>query len=162
MKPLAFFGLLVCFFALGCDDSKNPLSDPQKSKVDKKLIGVWRNPTKDGEETFYHVGHAGDKFPKGMMRVVEIDQTEGELAPPTEYLAFPTVIGSKTYLNVVWEEKLVRQLDQKGWKVDMVAGYSFVKYQFDGDKLTVFLVDDAVKAKAIQDGKIKGEKHGNK
>jgi hypothetical protein len=161
MKALALFGLAVCFFALGCDDSKNPLSDPQKSKADEKLIGVWRHRTKDGEETFYHVGRAGDKFPKGMMRIVEIAHAKGEVGPPTEYLAFPTVVGDKKYLNVVWEEKLVRQLDENGWKADGIPGYSFVKYQLVGNDLTVFLMDDPAKAKAIKDGKIKGEKHGN-
>ena len=43
MKPFAFFGLVVCFLALGCDDSKNPLSDPKTSKADERLIGVWRD-----------------------------------------------------------------------------------------------------------------------
>ena len=161
MKALAIFGLAVCFLALGCDDSKNPLSDPQKSKADEKLIGVWRHRTGDGEETIYHVGRAGDKFPKGVMRIVEISHAKGEVAPPTEYLAYPTAIGGKTYLNVVWEEKLVRQLDENGWKGDGIAGYTFVKYAFDGDKLTVFLMDEPAKAKAIKDGKIKGVKNGN-
>lgn len=45
----------------GCDDSKNPLSDPQKSKPDTRLTGVWRLRGDGGEVTYYHIGTMGDK-----------------------------------------------------------------------------------------------------
>ena len=58
---------------------------------------------------------------------------------PEEYLAFPTVIGDKTYLNFVLDgdNKLVKSLDEKGWKAADVDCYTLLKYQFDGDKLVM-------------------------
>jgi hypothetical protein len=32
----------LCLLLAGCDDSKNPLSDPQTSEPDERLAGVWR------------------------------------------------------------------------------------------------------------------------
>ena len=141
----------------GCDDSKNPLSDPQTSKPDERLIGVWREQGTDGQGTYYHVGRAGEKFPAGMLRIVEITLTKGKLESPVEYLAYPTVLGDKTYLNVVLlEPEEIKRLGEKGWNADAVDSYTFLKYQVDGDKLLVWLIDDAAKKRAITEGKIKG------
>ena len=156
MKPLFLIGVAVCLFASGCD-SKNPLSDPQTSKADERLVGVWRDRSDDGD-TYYHVGHAGEKFPAIMMRVVMIKHSKGEVEPPGEFLAFPTVIGDKTYLNVVIgkDDKLIKSLDDKGWKAAEVENYLLLKYQFDGDKLLMLGIDGDAKKKAIKDGKVKG------
>ena len=43
------------------------------------------------------------------MRIVVVEHNKGKLEPPEEYLAFPALIGGKTYLNVVWDTKLVRR-----------------------------------------------------
>ena len=99
MKPQLLIGVAVCLLAFGCD-SKTPLSDPQTSKADERLAGVWRDRSGDGD-VYYHVGHAGEKFPSGMMRVVGIKHNKGNVEPPFECLIFPTVLGDKTYLNVV-------------------------------------------------------------
>ena len=101
MKPLFLIGVAACLFASGCDDSKNPLSDPQTSKADERLAGVWLDRGSDGD-VYFHVGHAGDKFPASMMRVVGIKHRKGMWRPAEEYLVFPTFIGDKTYLNVIF------------------------------------------------------------
>ena len=109
MKPLFLIGVAACLFASGCD-SKTPLSDPQTSKADERLAGVWRDRS-DGEIEYFHVGHAGEKFPSSMMRVVGIKHSKRNVEPPGEYLIFPTVLGDKTYLNVIlgMDEKLVKK-----------------------------------------------------
>jgi len=157
MKRKALLAAVLCLLASGCDDSKNPLSDPQTSKADERLVGVWRERSDDGE-VYYHVGHAGEKFPAGMMRVVEITHSKGKVEPPEEYLIFPAVIGDKTYLNVILggDKKLAKRLDEKGWNSDAVECYTFLKYQFDGDKLVVWLIDEKAKEQAIKSGKVKG------
>ena len=76
MKPLFFIGVAVCLCASGCDDSKNPLSDPKTSKADERLVGVWRDRSGDGD-VYFHVGHAGEKFPACMMRVVGSSTARG-------------------------------------------------------------------------------------
>ena len=40
MKPLVLVCVTLCLFAAGCDDSKNPLSDPKTAKIDQRLAGV--------------------------------------------------------------------------------------------------------------------------
>src|SRR5208337_1470992 len=122
MKPLFLIGVAACLFASGCD-SKTPLSDPQTSKADERLAGVWRDRS-DGD-VYYHVGHAGEKFPACMMRVVGIKHSKGNVEPPFECLIFPTVLGDKTYLNVILggDEKLLKSLDEKGWKSVAVDNY---------------------------------------
>ena len=161
MKPLFLIGVAACLFASGCD-SKNPLSDPQTSKADERLAGVWRDRGGDGD-VYYHVGHAGEKFPACMMRVVMIKHSKGNVEPPGEFLIFPTVIGDKTYLNVVIgkDDKLVKSLDEKGWKADEVDSYMLYKYKFDGDKLVVYGIDAEAKQKAIKSGKVKGTVENN-
>ncbi len=156
MKLLFFLGMAVCLFASGCD-SKNPLSDPQKSKADARLVGVWRERTDEGE-VYVHVGHAGEKFPACMMRAVMIKHTKGNVEPPNEFLLFPTVLGDKSYLNVVvgTNEKPIKNFDDNGWKAADVQSYMLYKYKFDGDKLLVYGIDKEAKQKAINSGKVKG------
>jgi len=155
MKPLFLIGVAVCLFASGCDDSKNSLSDPKTAKADERLSGVWRDRSGDGD-VYYHVGHAGEKFPACMMRVVWIKHSKGNVEPPENCLIFPTVIGGKSYLNVIWAKECVNNLDEKGWKADAVNSYMLLKYQFDGDKLMVNAIDEHAKAKAIENGEVKG------
>jgi hypothetical protein len=156
MKPLFLIGVAACFLASGCDDSKNPLSDPKTSKADERLVGVWRQPGGDGDDSY--VGHAGERFPNNVMRIVVVNNSNGELGTPDEYLAFTTVIGDKTYLNLVrdGDNKVVTRLDREGWKAAAVDCYTFLRYKFDGDKLVMWIMDEQAMQKAIQSGKIKG------
>ncbi len=149
--------MVVCLLASGCDDSKNPLSDPKTSKANERLVGVWRGPDGDGD-VYYHIGHAGEAFPVCVLRIVEINQNKGNVDPPAEYLAFPTAIGDKTYLNVVLDgdKKLVKRLDENGWNAANVDCYTFFKYAFDGDKLVLWAIEESAKGRAIQSGKVKG------
>lgn len=162
MKPLFFIGVAVCLLSFGCD-SKNPLSNPAKSKADERLVGIWQGQGDDARvfddgEVFYHIGHAGDKFPASMMRVVTIQHHNGKVEPPGELLTFSSVLGGKTYLNIVvgLDDKLVKTLDKKGWKAVDVDSYLLCKYQLDGDKLVLYGMDNKAKQKAINSGKIKG------
>jgi len=154
MKPLFLIGMAVCLCASGCD-SHNPLSDPQKSKADERLAGVWWIRSGDGD-VHYRVGHVGEKFPACVMRVVGIKHSKGNVTPAGEFLFFPTVIGDKTYLNLVLNNKLVTRLVEKGWKAVEVDSYTFLKYQVDGDKLLLYVIDEKAKQKAIKSGKVKG------
>jgi hypothetical protein len=148
--------LVACLAVSGCDDSKNPLSDPKTSKADERLIGVWLDRTSDGD-VYYHVGHRGG-FPRSVLWVVEIRHHKGRIESPEEYLIFPTVIGNKTYLNMILDGDTgqVKRLKEKGWKAEAVDNYTFFRYEFDGDKLTVWVIDERAKAQAIQSGKVNG------
>lgn len=153
MNAQTVLGLVLCLFLASCDDSTNPLSNPQTSKADEGLVGVWRA---GNGKVYYHIRHAGEKFPKGVMRVVMVNHDEANVDPPEEYLAYSTILGNKTYLNVVIDEKQVKVLDAKGWKPEAVKSYTFLRYKLDGNKLTVWGIDETAKEKAIKSGKIKG------
>lgn len=150
--------LLLCLPGPGCDDSKNPLSDPQSAKLDQRLVGMWREGKDDDEAVYYHMGPAGDGFPNGMLRIVEIAHKKGKLEPPAEYLAFSTTIGKNDYLNLVLDlqRKAIRTMDENGWKADAVAAYTLMKYHVDGNRLVVWAIDEGAKERAIKSGKIKG------
>ena len=152
---LQWFIVLAVLLLVGCEDSKNPLSDPTTSKPDERLLGVWRVGVSQGADVYYHIGHAGKEFPKGVLRVVEVTHSEGNV-DTVECLAFPTTLDGKTYLNFVDDEKQVKLMDEKGWKAGVVKSYTFVKYQLDGDTLEVWLIDEAAKEQAIKSGKVKG------
>ena len=96
-----------CLLAAGCDDSKNPLSDPGQSKPDPRLAGVWRcKPgASGGDVMYYHVAPAGGKLPASIMWVVLNDSAtqpkQDQLGTwPDVMVGFPTVLGKTTYLNL--------------------------------------------------------------
>ena len=151
---LAVAGLLCA----SCVDSKNPLCDPLKAKTDAQLAGAWRAKMDDGGIEYYHVGPVRGNLPAGMMRAVSIvHKDDGTVARPGELLLFPTTIGKNHFLNVLAvEDKDLEQLDNSGWKPNLVKGFFIVKYQIQGDTLTVWGIDADAKGKAIEAGKIKG------
>jgi hypothetical protein len=145
----------------GCGDSKNPLSDPQTSKPDERLSGVWQWTGKDGQVTYYHVGCASEKLPKGTMRVAHVQHEKGRIESPGEFLMFPTILGEKTYLNVAAVKgQQVKLVEEKGWKA--VDSYMILKYQVDGDQLSVWAMDADAKKRAIDGGKVEGVIEKNK
>lgn len=159
MNARTALGVVLCLTLAGCDDSKNPLSDAEAAKADERLVGVWQE---ENGGACYFIGNTGPTFPESVMRIVAIAQSTEKLDQPTEYLVYPTVLGDKTYLNLVIDEKQVQRLNKEGWKPDAVECYTFLKYQLDGDKLVVWLIDEKVKEQAIKDGKIKGVIEQNK
>ncbi len=154
MKSRMFLLLTVCLLASGCDDSTSPLSDPQKSKPDARLAGLWRERDKDGNVTYYHVGTTGNKLPRGVMGVVQVTHlNSGDIQTPGgRLLVFPTVLGDKTYLNMTDGDQ--QQIQKKGWK--SVKSYFLLKYKVEGDKLVVWRMEEDAKRQAIKAGKIKG------
>ena len=153
MKSRVFLLLAVCLLASGCDDSTNPLSDPQKATPDTRLAGVWRE-RDNGDVIYYHVGTMGKKLPRGVLGVVQVKHhRNGEIDPPDGcLLVFPTTLGDQTYLNMTGDNQ--QQIEKKGWK--SVDSYILLKYKVEGDKLVIWRMDEAAKKRAIKAGKIKG------
>jgi hypothetical protein len=147
----------ACLLSAGCDDSKNPLSDPQKSKPDARLTGVWRLRDKEGDVTYYHIGSVGDKLPPSVMRVLGVrHEKNGNVRPGGDLLIFPTTLGTDTYLNVIGvDDQQIGLLEKKGWN-PQIAGFFLLKYQVEGDTLLIRLMDGDAKKKAIEGGKVKG------
>ena len=157
---VVLFMVAVGLLFSGCEDSKNPLSDPQKSKPDNRLSGAWRlrEPVaKHIEAIYFHVGAAGDKLPAGVMRAVQITHfTDGTIGRPVEFLIFSTTIGKNTYLNIApGGDECLKVLKEKGWRG--VEGYVLLKYKVEADTVLGWKMDSDAKVKAIDAGKIKGK-----
>jgi hypothetical protein len=156
VRPL----LLVAAFSLlltSCFDTKNPLSDPQKSKPDDRLSGVWRFRGDGGEMNYYHIGHVAAKLPASVMQVIFVQHMTDGSIESDKLLIFPTTIGDKTYLNVAEATpSLLTQLEEKGWTNEAVNSYLILRYQITGDTLTIQWIDRDAKKRAVEAGKIKG------
>lgn len=153
-----FVGMVVAgsVFLAGCVDSAKPLVDPQKTKPDKRLVGLWRHVGEDGQVSFYHIGQAGQEWPEGVFRVVGVSHQGGKLEPPVEMLLFPAQVGSTSYLNIAEvKPDLVEKIKQQGWEA--VQGYFIWRYQIDGERMSIWPMDNEAKRQAIESGNLKGE-----
>ena len=140
-----------------CFDTKNPLSDPQKSKPDDRLSGVWRFRGDNGEMNYYHIGHAGEKLPASVMRVFFVQHMPDGKMQSGELLVFPTSLGDKTYLNAAEAKpSQLALLEEKGWTDETINKYLILRYQITGDVLTLQLIDQEAKKRAVEAGTIKG------
>ena len=162
MKTRRFFLLatlsVVGLLAVGCDDSKHPLSDPNNSKPDARLAGVWRARGNDGEVTYYHFGRPGDKLPESVMRLVEVKHSkEGKIPPTGEFLIFPTTLGNSAYLNLTdGKEEQIKRIEENGWKPESMDSFILFKYKIEGDTLLAWGMDGEAKKRAIESKKIQG------
>jgi hypothetical protein len=147
----ALLGLLCLLFS-SCAYSKNPLSPPEESHIDQRLVGIWK--PRDGvfhgsTDGFLFVGKCNDlSKPPGMMKLVTvgIDPKGGVQVETWEY--FATSLGRHTYLNVStmpWGSALTD--DQR---------YMFFKYALAGDSLILRIMDLAGARSAVKDGKLHG------
>lgn len=148
----------TCLLFTSCFDSKVPLSDPGKSKVDERLAGNWQFRNDDGSVNNYRFAPAGGKLPASVMRVTgssrKPDGTTEQFDP---LLLFPTAIEEKTYLNVTdGKEPKVKLVEEKGWTAETVNSYLIYRYKVTADMLTVQGIDGDAKKRSIEAGKIKG------
>ena len=156
------FVAAACLLGTSCD-SKNPLSDPAKSKPDPRLAGVWRTKDPSGEVSYFHVGRAGDKLPDSVMQLVAVThEKDGQLKGPGVMLMFPTVLGNTAFLNVgmdgsTRQQSAVDRLEREGWKPGVLEVYGVCKYRIEGDVLLLWVMTEDTKKKAITSGKIKGD-----
>lgn len=161
MKPRSCFAVismaLTCLLLAGCDDSNVPLSNPDNSKPDVRLSGVWRLRDPDGNVTYYHIGLAGDKMPNSVLLVVGVTHSkDGGVEPHGSLLlAFSTKLGDSTYLNMTeGKEQQIKLFEQKDWK--SIGSFFLLKYTFDKDVLLIRAMNRDAKQRAIEDRKIKG------
>lgn len=166
-RPLVLLLIAVaCLLFASCEDSRNPLSDPEKAELDAKLPGVWRLRDEHGHVTYYHAGRAGDKLPEGVMRVIGVTHwKDGKLRRPgkEDMLAFSTRIGDGGYLNVtILSDQQAKSLSESGWRPEAAKVYWIIKYQVQGDTLALQFMDPDARKQAIKAGKIKGIVEGKK
>jgi hypothetical protein len=134
---------IILVSLLGCVPySDNPLTDPGEQDIDSSIFGTWFWKEKD-ENGYIHIGI--DEKSK-LLRLVMLDfYKDGELEA-SEFSGHTSSLEKNRYLNL----KEVSHEDEP-------AGYIFVKYSVNDEKLCISLIEtDAVK-KAITNGSLNGE-----
>lgn len=137
-----FLMIMLLIFVGGCiPDFDNPLTDPNKEKLDSALYGTWFWQEKN-ESGYIHVGW--DKESK-LLRAVMVEVGADGSVDVSEYSGHTSSLGNNQYLNLKW----VRPENE-------LKGYMVIKYRIEGESLAISLVDSKVIEKAIQEGSLKG------
>jgi hypothetical protein len=139
-------------------ESKRPLSDPGKAKIDERATGTWRA-TIDNKQYFLHAGTGNIVGKSNWVELVLVNAGDEK---PTFYLhhkiGFISTIGNQRFFNVANLSVLVSQLH--GTKTEdltrAVDRYDILKYELNGDHLDVWPAEQDVVRAAIESGKIKG------
>jgi hypothetical protein len=132
----------LCALLCGCLVSLHPLSSPAEAAPDPQLLGVWVAHDKGEDLMYLHIGLGK----KGMTEAMLVEHGEDGRYKVSRYSAFPTKIEGMSLLNVIAPEE---HKDTRG--------YDIMRYQVDGNSLSLALMsEDAVKHD-ITDGKLEGK-----
>ena len=178
------FPVLCCLFMLlsGCDEFKNPLSDPNSNETDQSLVGVWTVSTEGdklqqqvnaslspdwtmsmgvGEKVTCTVSmpSSNENLPKGVMKC-ELHNSTGKAR---YFLLIPTKIGDDHFLSVPQRDNDTEAITT--WKPDEAKRYSLFKYKVSGHKIKFYYrnerMTDARIYRAIKNGDLRGRVIGN-
>ena len=145
-KDLILASLIVILFS-GCSQwvSVNPLSQP--SVLDKKLEGIWKFESKEGEDVYLHIG----KKTENTMLALSVEHKKDGGLDISEIPFHITMTGTNNYLNLKYKE-LIKEAEEKE------NGFLFIKYSFiDENTLYFYQFDPEGVKSAVQSGKLKGE-----
>lgn len=138
-------------------ESRRPLSDPQKAKIEDRAVGTWRA-TINTNQYYLHAGTGNIVGKSDWMELVLVHPGEKPSFYVHHKIGFVSVIGGQNYFNVANLSVLPTQL--RGSKPAELAAaverYDILKYEVNGDTMTVWAADQKVVKAAIEAGKIKG------
>ena len=162
LTALVSLQLLSCTVAAKADygvESRRPLSDPQKAKIDNRPVGTWRA-ILDGKQYYLHAGTGNIVGKSDWMEMVLVHPGEKPLFYLHHKIGFASVIGGQNYFNVANLSVQITQL--RGTKPEELAAaverYDILKYEMNGDTMDIWPADQKFVRAAIEAGKIKG--HG--
>jgi hypothetical protein len=125
----------------GCVPVTEPLSDPDKAKVDMRLLGKWQ---RVGETNYTVVDAPAVKgHPPGLMRAVYNGKAD---EPHSAFWFFTTTIDKHTYATMFINPNTGKGMGfadfraegaYAKWHKEAARRYFVVHYVLDGDRLTV-------------------------
>jgi hypothetical protein len=148
--------------------SKNPLSDPDRSRPDPALYGNWllqdpktkKTVDDNGERVLVFLGKAAEAdsghFPAGIMRGVAIGFDKERVRRPMEFHFFVTQLRNGNYMNV-FEEGPVYKKKYVEWDKSAIEEYFLLKYRVSDDKLEIWTGQFSAVRDAIENGKLRGK-----
>ena len=126
-----------------------PLTSPSRATVDKRLLGFWKFPKKEGSDEFeiYAVSECAKEpslrglpgFPHGAMFAKGLRLNDADVRGEFVMVIWPTQIGSTTYLNMTGYNMERKELDTNS------TAYIIMKYKITGDSLALYFLTDDVK-----------------
>lgn len=148
MKPLNALLISVLFLISCCPStSLNPLSDPNKSEIDKELIGHWKCTLEKDEDCTLVIG----KKSRYKMEAIGISHKSNSELDIVRFPFFITISKKSTFINLRIED--FSDSTQKG-----DSGYIFAKYNLiDEDTLLFYLMSDEPIISAVRSNRLKGE-----
>lgn len=139
--------VILAMVLAGCVPcSDNPLSDPGESGNDPALLGTWFW-SEEGETGFIHIGTTRESK---LLRLLMIDIKEDGKLNRSEFAGHSSFFKGNRYLNLMPLDSEVE-----------CNGYWFVKYDFEGDALALFIMDVVVMERAVKSGQLAGEVKGS-
>ena len=140
-------------------ESRHPLSDPQKAKIEDRAVGTWRA-TINTNQYYLHAGTGNIVGKSDWMELVLVLPGAKPLFYVHHKIGFASVIGGQNYFNVANLSVLPTQI--RGSKPEELAAaverYDILKYEMNGDTMYIWAADQKFIKAAIEAGKIKG--HG--
>jgi hypothetical protein len=131
--------------------SDNPLSDPQKAKVDEELLGTWQNTNPDPQAyceavTVEKLSLPG--YPPGAMKLTlkPRNPSSGSLI----FVCFSTELKGNRFVYYCCGPLLP-------WDKLRAEGYAIYKYKISGERLTLWGERGVALAQAVEAGKLKGK-----
>ena len=140
-------------------ESRHPLSDPQKAKIEDRAVGTWRA-TINTNQYYLHAGTGNIVGKSDWMELVLVLPGAKPFFYVHHKIGFASVIGGQNYFNVANLSVLPTQI--RGSKPEELAAaverYDILKYEMNGDTMYIWAADQKFIKAAIEAGKIKG--HG--
>ena len=156
------FAIFVTFLCLpSCVESKYPISDPDQSKLDLRLVGAWRDVDKESaraREGFLFIGRAAyAKCPPGLMTVLLVGHNKDKTVHVKRLMDFfPTRLGQENYANCFQGYSVPGSDVGPRWDRSRVGNYVFMKYAVQGDRLTVWKMSAAAAEATVSKRQLAG------
>jgi hypothetical protein len=153
--------LLLCALLLASclPESKNPLSSPSASRIDRRLEGVYAPRGKDSDdgEEYWHFHYRGVRTASShdaprttpWLEVMSVQSLKDGGLKTQRYEALTTAIGGRDYMSFI-------EIPTSGAKTKSLP-YKFARYEVNwrGD-VRIWIAGDKAFAAAIKAGKLRG------
>ncbi len=157
ISKFCIFILVTSFLMAGCLSATHPLPNRDRAKGDSPLLGYWHgvisNSSQDGNLQIWSVFHfGGSHFSVVMSNKKAYEKNDHHLIVPDEDTSLfdvdSSMIGGETYLTL------------KGIRGTDIRDYLVVKYELEGDKLTVWNINDQAIKRGVESNQLRARREG--
>ena len=147
------YALLLTLAQTSCVESEHPLVDPEKCKIDERLVGTWKMIKPEGDKDVVirkPLAKEIKNCPEGLLVVTKND----DAAWPSYW--FVAKIGKDDYIQRLSSFLTNDKHQLAEWNQKEIGAYEFAKYTVVGGRLTLLVTDHQAATSAVQAGKLEG------